>query len=247
VLAGRTTIPSPFQSWRRAILTPNIALVNTSLYLASAFFFCEISVLSSPISAKLQLVDQGGHADRPQINERSLLFRSQFLVLAIVQVIYHLGLNIDEIIIPLEKLSTPSSGANLRTSFPKALPQLFAMALAKSSFAMILGLIAYYKLYRYTLWNCAFATLKYTYDFPRNSAPRRSGVPRLIDLEWKFLFHAFLLLTIWDITNFFFTALIVDRPLKKGQPITQDSRDPNGTLLSGLRSRRQFWKVCICK
>jgi nucleoporin NDC1 len=217
--------------------------VNTFLYLASAFFFGEISVFSAPSSARLYLVDQGGHADRPQINERSILFRSQFIILAFVQVVYHLSVNLDEIVLPLDKLSVQSSGSRLRSALPLVLPRLAISALTKSMVGMFIGILAYYNLYRRTLWNWAFSTLRYTYDFPRNSAPRRSGVPAVINLELKFLYHAFLLTFIWDFTNYVFSTLIVERPLKKGQPITTDSRDPNGTLLSGLKSRRQFWKV----
>jgi nucleoporin NDC1 len=241
--AGRTTTPSPFHSFRRAILTPNLALVNTTLYLASAFFFGEISVFSASESAQLYLVDQGGPADRPQINERSILFRSQFIILALVQVVYHLTADLDEVILPLDKLSAQSSGSRLRAAVPLALPKMVVIAFTKSWVAMFVGLLGYYNIYRYALWNWAFSALRFTYDFPRNSAPRRTGVPGLINVEFKFLFHAFLLTFIWEITNYVFTIMIAERPMKKDQPITQDSKDPNGTLLSGLRSRRQFWKV----
>jgi nucleoporin NDC1 len=241
--AGRTTTVSSFHTFLRAFVTPNIALVNASLYLTSAFFFGEISVFSAPSTAKLNLVDQGGHADRPQLNERSMLFRSQFIVLALVQVVHHLSANLDEVILPLDKLPLQSSGARLRSALPLVLPRLAISALTKSMVAVILGLLAYYNIYRRTLWNWAFSTLRYSFDFPRNSAPRRSGVPAVINLELYFLYYAFLLTFIWEITNFVFSVLIAERPLKKGQPITADSRDPNGTLLSGLKSRRQFWKV----
>jgi nucleoporin NDC1 len=161
-------------------------------------------------------------------------------------VIYHLSSNIDEVIFPLDKLSTLSWGLRLQSSLATDVPRLLLRVFTKSVSAMIIGLIAYDYIYRQFLWNWAFSTLQYTYDFPRNSQPRRSGVPAVYELEFKFLVHAFLLTFLWDIINYVFSALIVAQPLKNGKPITSDSKDPNGTLLSGIRSRRQFQRVFYC-
>jgi nucleoporin NDC1 len=160
-------------------------------------------------------------------------------------VVDHLSSNLDEVIFPLDKLSTVSWGVGLRSSLRTDIPRLLIRVFAKSVSAMIIGILAYDYIYRQTLWNWAFSALQYTYDFPRNSHPRRSGVPAVYELEFKFFIHAFLLTFLWDIINYVFSALIVAQPLKNGKPITSDSRDPNGTLLSGLRSRRQFQRVCI--
>lgn len=189
-------------------------------------------------------MDQGGPSDRPQINERSILFRTQFLVLAFIQSMYHIAYSVDEVKIPLKKTITPSTASAIK-SISNVLPRAVTLSVIKPTIAVVLGWIGYYNIYRYVLWNWAFNTFKFTHDFPRNSAPRRSGVQAVINLEGKFLYHAFLLTFIWEATNYVFTEFIATPPLKKEAPITADSKDPNGTLLLGLRTRRQSVKVIL--
>ena len=53
-----------------------------------------------------------------------------------------------------------------------------------------------------------------------------------------------MLLCIWEFSNAVFSAYVAQEPLKKDQPLTNDSRDPNGSLLNGLRSKKEIAKVC---
>ncbi|RMJ28067.1 Nuclear envelope protein [Aspergillus sp. HF37] len=51
--------------------------------------------------------------------------------------------------------------------------------------------------------------------------------------------------------NLFFSAFIGKEPLKRGQPLTADAKDPNGSLLDGLKAQREmvktyaFWELCL--
>lgn len=55
----------------------------------------------------------------------------------------------------------------------------------------------------------------------------------------------------WETTSFFFSTLLAQEPLKKDQPLSTASRDPNGTLLTGLKAKRNvvktfaFWELVI--
>ncbi|KAJ5176289.1 uncharacterized protein N7482_002166 [Penicillium canariense] len=44
-------------------------------------------------------------------------------------------------------------------------------------------------------------------------------------------------------TNLFFAIFLGKEPLKRGQPLTADSKDPNGSLLSGLKAKKHIVKA----
>ncbi|KAL6714877.1 hypothetical protein ACLMJK_007137 [Lecanora helva] len=60
-----------------------------------------------------------------------------------------------------------------------------------------------------------------------------------------------LLLTLWEFSNRLFGVYVAQEPLKKGQPLTSESKDPNGTLLIGLQVKREvlrsfaFWELSL--
>jgi len=61
----------------------------------------------------------------------------------------------------------------------------------------------------------------------------------------------FLLTLLWDFANIAFDAYITQEPLRKGKPITDASKDPNGTLIRGLDHRLKtaksyaFWELWL--
>jgi hypothetical protein len=55
----------------------------------------------------------------------------------------------------------------------------------------------------------------------------------------------FLLSLLWDISDIFFTMQLTREPLKNGQPLTTESKDPNGSLLNGLKSKKARISVSL--
>lgn len=51
------------------------------------------------------------------------------------------------------------------------------------------------------------------------------------------------LLFVWTVANVAFTIFLVKEPLKNGKPLTSESKDPNGSLLNGLKSKKLRIKV----
>lgn len=47
-----------------------------------------------------------------------------------------------------------------------------------------------------------------------------------------------LLSLIWATGNTAFSIFMAKAPLKNGKPLTSDSRDPNGSLLNGLKNKK---------
>ncbi|KAL2370026.1 nuclear envelope protein [Blastomyces gilchristii SLH14081] len=63
--------------------------------------------------------------------------------------------------------------------------------------------------------------------------------------------HSVLLVTLWQVSNLLFSTFLGQAPLKKGQPLTNESKDPNGSLINGLKAKRDvvrtfaFWELCL--
>jgi nucleoporin NDC1 len=109
--------------------------------------------------------------------------------------------------------------------------------------ASVLGTFGYLWIYRGLLWSFWTQVFSPIYSFPNLSYPRVAVPIGFFDIIVKFLVNATLLSFIWEFTNKVFSAFITEQPLKKERPLTDDSKDPNGSLLSGLRGKRPFSRV----
>lgn len=50
-------------------------------------------------------------------------------------------------------------------------------------------------------------------------------------------------MTLWDTCNTAFTLKMGEEPLKNERPLTNDAQDPNGSLLNGLKSKKEIVRV----
>lgn len=53
-----------------------------------------------------------------------------------------------------------------------------------------------------------------------------------------------MLILMWEFANAAFSTYVSQEPLKNDRPITYESRDPNGSLLTGLKGKKLQTKVC---
>ncbi|KAL8787597.1 MAG: hypothetical protein Q9213_002159 [Squamulea squamosa] len=82
----------------------------------------------------------------------------------------------------------------------------------------------------------------FRYDIP-HAADLSILPPYHYTLIFRSIVSGFLLLSLWRVSNLAFDIYVVQEPLKRGQPISEDSRDPNGVLINGLRAKKQLIKV----
>jgi nucleoporin NDC1 len=47
-----------------------------------------------------------------------------------------------------------------------------------------------------------------------------------------------LICLLWSFSNAAFSFWLAKEPIKNGQPLTTESKDPNGSLLNGLKSKK---------
>jgi nucleoporin NDC1 len=91
---------------------------------------------------------------------------------------------------------------------------------------------------------------KLFWDFPRSAADPPGLIPPVNPLLiTRTLFSGGLLVLLWQTTNLFFSVFLSKEPLKRGQPLTAEVKDPNGSLLNGLKAKKEtvrafaFWEL----
>ena len=169
-------------------------------------------------------------------------------MLAATQTLLHLYYDYDRVVLPMSKLRAEGStekptdveppAARLKRDAPVVLRSAVARAVATS----ILGPFIYALLVRPFAWPWSLYLARLFWSIPKDSAPPRFP-PYHISLILRSATSGLLLLCLWDMSNAAFGAFVAQEPLKKGQPLTDDSRDPNGSLINGLKSKKEVPKV----
>ena len=164
-----------------------------------------------------------------------------FLSSAVIQSLFHLYKDCDHVPFPAEKKSEQDQGSpsvRVQNAAWRCLIHATVHSLALS-FA---GLFAYPLLLRRTAWSWTLTIAKLAFNLPKHGKP-----PRL-PAEWGYLIPRFLvedvlLVFLWEMSNEIYTAYFAREPVKKGNPLTAESKDPNGSLLAGLKAKKELPKV----
>ena len=122
---------------------------------------------------------------------------------------------------------------------------------AVSGITTLLGPFIYTLTIRQWLWKFHLTFAKLFWNLSRANA-RATGLPPCNPyLMLKSFCLGFLLLSLWMATSIVFSLLLNQEPVKKGMPLSNGSKDPNGTLLTGLRAKRDvvktfaFWELAF--
>lgn len=187
--------------------------------------------------------------EKKRLNERPIYLRSFFFMLAFLQAVLHLYYDYDRAFLP-----TAGSKAKNRSNYRAhiilapidqlkiAAPSLVQRALLRATLAGICGPFIYATFIRRTAWSWALFLARMLWDLP--AAIDLSYMPPYhISLLLSSLGSGFLLILLWESSNTIFSAFVAQEPLKNGQPLTDESRDANGTLLNGLKARKEVVKV----
>ncbi|GAB7348029.1 hypothetical protein MBLNU459_g6068t1 [Dothideomycetes sp. NU459] len=253
---GARTTTSPLQTFWQYGLGWN-TLQTAFWYLTSAFLFSEVYIFSTAQSANLAWVDPGRSYERPRMNERPVLFRSLFYLLAIAQSALHLYRDYDRVVMQQNVKEVPQSpdGKTELVVVPKsALTQLQAAttSMVQNAISLVIvttlsGPFVYFVFIRSAAWSLAFGVGRTFFSIPKAVKP--SGLTDLTTLIFRFAWASLLLALLWELSNQIFTIYTAQDPVKKGQPLTAESKDPNGSLISGLRAKKTiprtmaFWEL----
>lgn len=77
--------------------------------------------------------------------------------------------------------------------------------------------------------------------------PKSGSLPSHWPFHYSLLLRMFLagvyLTLLWEVVNTAFSVYGAQEPLKNDRPVTYESRDPNGSLLTGLRGKKLQTRV----
>ena len=186
--------------------------------------------------------------ERKKLNERPIYLRSVFFMLAGLQSALHLYYDYDKVPLSTKLAETKPAPDHISRSQPPVmqmkedLPKLAHNIFLRAVGMSIFGPILYGLFIRSAAWKCSLYVAAVLWDVPNS---RLSYIPPYhISLIIRSFTSGALLLTLWEFANRLFGAYVAQEPLKKGQPLTSESKDPNGTLLIGLQGKREVPVVC---
>ncbi|KAF4553307.1 Nucleoporin NDC1-like protein [Elsinoe fawcettii] len=239
---GTTTDRSAAETvWR--VFVSRRAIWTIIWYWTSGFLFSEIYIFSTAESANLAWIDPGRSYERMRLNERAVMLRTMFALLAVEQAALHLSWDYDALDIP--RMSTKHYATSQPTAQTIGVAQLqghavriLRSALVNTFVTSVWGTAIYYLLLRHAAWSVAYSIGKFFFKLHKSGSP--SGLADPLSLFSRFLFSGTLLVILWQTTNLAFTIYALQEPLKKGAPLTNDSRDPNASLVNGLKSKRSI-------
>lgn len=254
------------------------ALHTVGWYIWSGWFFGEVYLWSrSGARPELGWVDHGQTYERPRLNENPIFLRCLYLLLSLAQAALHLLRDYDSI--QLQSDEHPAQRHNpfvvyfgvpagAMEKLPLAVRRLAEQSGSILSHVMQLTLVGtimhlplYFTIFRGWAWEWTYSIGRiYFRQLPESAAP--TGLVYPPTLIAQALTTSFMLATLWEVSNVAFTAIVTQPPLKKGVPLTSEvkdsrgvilsrSRDPNGSLLTGLKSKKPvpkafaFWELYI--
>ncbi|KAH8701480.1 nucleoporin protein Ndc1-Nup [Phaeosphaeriaceae sp. PMI808] len=247
---------TPIETFQKYFLRKSTFL-TLAFYTFSAWLYGEVCIWSHPATDKLGFTDIGRGHERVKLNERLLFYRFLFFGLAVSQTAVHLWDDYDSIYVPAMK--PKKSGDDTEATVPGSVrpmqvlttkfPAILATAGSISAFTFVIGSLVYFIGPRHLVWDYYYAFSRSFISLSKTSKP--TGVAPFLPLAWAFMKEGTLLVCLWQFVNRAFDLYIAQEPYKNNQPITSDSKDPNGTLLNGLRSKKQapqaiaFWELAL--
>ena len=187
--------------------------------------------------------------DRPRLNERPLFLACYLGACAFFQTATHYRIDIDRLDFGISKSSNNDSQqkavSGLQKSFQTVflqLPGVLAACVRRAVSALLLCLLVYYFLVRSFAWGWTLAFLRPFYNLPKTTIVP-STWPTDVYLLVRCIYAGTLMNFVWSAGNTAFSVFMVKEPLKNNKPLTTESKDPNGSLLNGLKSKKLSIKV----
>ena len=178
------------------------------------------------------------------------------MLLAITQGLCHLGLDYDRVSLSVDREKPAIGSQEEKSALEKKvplnvqpleelkirIPSAFRMMGLQSAAIAILAPVVYALFIRNRAWEISMFFARLLWDVA--PVTDLSYIPPYhISLIWRSLTSSFLLLLLWQSANVIFSTFFAQEPLKKGQPFSINSADPNGSLLDGLKSTKEINKV----
>lgn len=203
-------------------------------YVSSAWLFSQVYMWSASPSANLSWITYF-NGDRARLNEKTIFFSVHFLVLGLTQGVLHVAGDRDRI--TLGTVKPRSDGVKEWAALWAAIPSIIIGSGPTSLGILFVTVALYFTVIRSFAWTVALVTFRPFYSLPKyNILPISS--PITFTLVAQCVILSALLNIMWGVGNVAFSIFLVKEPIKNGKPLTSDAKDPNGSLLNGLKSKK---------
>lgn len=239
---GARTTASGFHTFVQNVFTlPTLEAVFT--YTFSGWLFSQIWLWSCGPDSGLGWITYFT-GDRARLNEKPLFFTCYFITLGLIEALLHLFYDNDRLSLGVVKPNGQQTGdsANQLKEFLAQGPRLLIGSVILAACSAGLSIVVYSIFMRGLVWRTSLFFLRPFYNLPKtNMLP--STWPFSFWVLGKCIFAGSLLAIVWQAGNAAFSIFLVREPLKHGKPLTSESKDPNGSLLNGLKSKKLPFKV----
>ncbi|KAH8678354.1 nucleoporin protein Ndc1-Nup [Xylariales sp. PMI_506] len=238
---GLRTSNSPFDTFRQNALSFS-ALETIATYALSAFFFSQVYLFAVGDRANLQWITYHS-GDRARLNERAVFYTVTLVLLGAFEGFMHLFLDYDRLLPGIieekdgEKDAAPAKPEDPMEKLVKHAPRLAIRSITNSLAVALASYVLLYKLVRSFAWGWTMAFFRPFFNLPKTNIPP-AGAPWSIWMLGRCVAAGTLLCLLWNVSNAAFTFYLAKQPVKNGQPLTSESKDPNGSLLNGLKSKK---------
>ena len=171
------------------------------------------------------------------------------MALAICQTYFHILNDIDRVRLPhLQPVSRemalkpPAAVLPPRQRVYERIPTILLSSAKRAIILSILNLAIYAMGVRQYAWAWSLSFARLAWNVSRYSEPP-TWPPYHYTLLVRSIISAMMLVLLWDLSNAAFDTYLAQQPLKKGKPLTDGSKDPNGRLIDGLNSRKELVRV----
>lgn len=185
-------------------------------------------------------------SDRARLNERPLFLTCYLLTCALVQTCVHYGYDIDRLLFVATKSEPKATSSKSLQAALDQLPLVLGGCMKQAVVSLVAGFFLYFFTFRSAAWTWTLVWLRPFYNIHKaNVLP--TNWPSDIFLLMRCVISGTMLNFIWASGNTAFSLFMARPPLKNGKPLTSDSKDPNGSLLNGLKSKKlsiQVLSIC---
>ncbi|KAI0025066.1 nucleoporin protein Ndc1-Nup [Xylariomycetidae sp. FL0641] len=238
---GIRTSNSSFEAVLSNTLTLS-TLETVITYVFSSWVFGQTYLLCLPDDADLHWITR--HAgDRTRLNERALFYTVNLLVLGVTKGIMHVALDHNRLLLgTVQRPSKEDSQTSSSDDWAKRLGNWAPLiAMRSGTLAIAVGFANYVFLYHFlrpSAWAWTISIFRRFYHgLPRTNIPPHRA-PWSFWMLGRSMWAGFLLNLLWSFADATFKLQLGREPLKKQQPLTSESKDPNGSLLTGLKSKK---------
>ncbi|KAI0154324.1 nucleoporin protein Ndc1-Nup [Xylariaceae sp. FL1272] len=249
---GIRSSASPFETIVNSAL-PFRNFMTILIYGASAWFFSQAYLMSTPEESGIRWITHA--SGRARLNEQAVFYTVSVTVLGVVHGVLHIVRDQDQLVLGTVKAKNADEAAKSDHWAAEIGDWLPVIVLRSGMLAIASGLFNYAILYPFLrksswTWYMRLFRIRYS-ELPKSNLPPYSGGPWSFWMLLRTIWASFLLSLLWHCADIVFHLLLSHAPLKNDRSLTAESKDPNSSLLNGLKSKKErvsafaMWELAL--